>query len=792
MKIEKSNIKKFITFFSVALIISLSIPHVLLWNFGIGIGKALEDYEICDFSHNTKNEDITFAGSEAITGMITGDGQETESSTCSQGGSYTFRQFKKNDMVKANVNLNVREGQGTDKKIIATVSIDSIGRVLDGPQTVGDFDWYHIEWVSGEFFDSQGNKKIIGDNTKVKGWSAQGCKSNGKAYLIYAGETIEAGETKYSDIKTCEECIKDPTKFIWCSVSKTDIKNGKCIERSTGGCPDNYPNLFDEFCYNIFLCYYNKEGYDFICTENCKEENYYGGYTSIDQCKKDCMEYSLKCKDVEATPSSEYKPRETKVSKCEECHSKGLYYCAPDPLSGLSTLYQRGQCGTESDCPNPFHIAYGSDEQCPPIPSCEELCTAYYYGNVWSGRTYQTTQLSIPTGKCSKENPMFIYGGIYTRQSTQEYIETPQPIGVYPDVDCEPGERCWCTRINIASFQQTKTNTANLNYQSATIPGTTFTVHWKPPNELKNPPKGKPNDYTGKPSNGTINARISQNLVMAGNSITITGSVTKLCNECNGYQYKCLKFQELTCDIKDSRYKIKWSYKQCPADLPERVAAEGEGTAIKWSNIIGDLGLAVSVLLPIFGPSLGIGIETVKEALQWSQYIFITSETAREILASTGHVVASGWPVTDYAENKEQQNKQNSDNIQDKKLSTLEYERLLYMIRSAAASYQTGSPYQRTCYSVCGKYYDSEKGYAPLCHEGGVPIESHNITYECSQGSCGPWKNKKVKIEIRASNGNVIKEDYTTTDSKGQFSYSFAAPQMDGELTAIVTVPKDW
>ena len=93
------------------------------------------------------------------------------------------------------------------------------------------------------------------------------------------------------------------------------------------------------------------------------------------------------------------------------------------------------------------------------------------------------------------------------------------------------------------------------------------------------------------------------------------------------------------------------------------------------------------------------------------------------------------------------------------------------------------------CFRVCGKTYNAPVSAAPTCI--GPVIGAAESSYQCAQGACGGFGDKKVKIEIRDPTGNTVVEDTTTTDADGKFSYTFSAPSGDGQFTAIVSVPKE-
>jgi hypothetical protein len=323
-------------------------------------------------------------------------------------------------------------------------------------------------------------------------------------------------------------------------------------------------------------------------------------------------------------------------------------------------------------------------------------------------------------------------------------------------------------QLNTAQFSQ---NTASQNYPSATIPGRTQTVSWKNPKEIKNPPRSGVHQYNGVQSNATINAKIDKQLTQAGDKLTITGSVGKLCSTCNGWIYTCEAFEQMTCDVDDSRWNLKCKYKSCPADLPNRIHAEGEKTETKIFNIISDVITVASIavmLFPGIGAAIGLGKNAAVKAAEEAVKKAVT-EAAKKAAEEASKKLAEE-AAKEFAQ------------------------KALYaglFVRGLQGVEQCG-----VCFSVCGTQYETNAGNAPICAKGlgraEVPIAYKNATYSCPEGYCEMWTNKKVKIEIRDPDGNVVKTDTTTTDAYGQFSYTFIAPHADGEFIVIVSVPKDW
>ena len=95
---------------------------------------------------------------------------------------------------------------------------------------------------------------------------------------------------------------------------------------------------------------------------------------------------------------------------------------------------------------------------------------------------------------------------------------------------------------------------------------------------------------------------------------------------------------------------------------------------------------------------------------------------------------------------------------------------------------------QQECFSVCGSTYTTNVSAAPVCQ--GPVIGYQDARYKCLPGTCGGYDNKQVKILVKGPDGSTAIDDTTTTDSNGDFSYTFIAPGADGEFTIIASVPR--
>lgn len=108
----------------------------------------------------------------------------------------------------------------------------------------------------------------------------------------------------------------------------------------------------------------------------------------------------------------------------------------------------------------------------------------------------------------------------------------------------------------------------------------------------------------------------------------------------------------------------------------------------------------------------------------------------------------------------------------------------------------------RECWSVCGFEYKTDVGAQPLCDQGGVVCDYSKSskscakssatagTYQCTSRSCGGAPDATVNIRVIAPDGSLIKQDQTRADANGLFSYTLNAPDVDGEVTLIVSTPQ--
>jgi len=275
---------------------------------------------------------------------------------------------------------------------------------------------------------------------------------------------------------------------------------------------------------------------------------------------------------------------------------------------------------------------------------------------------------------------------------------------------------------------------------SPVIPGHTKTWHYTEPLQKQDPPRNCFDQYhEADPSSGLVGARIDHELIQAGGQLTIQGTASKLCDTCDGWEYTCRTFTEYTCKKTSYVFWYTCRHKPCPSDLSAKIGGKGDGTKFNVVNII----VAIIVIIAIIVSFGGASPAAAGAAAAGGTFLGMSST---ELLIVAG-VVGSMQEATEC----------------------------------------------KDCWSVCGKDYETDAGPAPICNKGSgladVPISYKNATYDCTEGYCGKFENREIKIEVRDESGAFVMSDTTIADGMGQFSYTLTAPVGDGEYTAIVSIP---
>lgn len=297
-----------------------------------------------------------------------------------------------------------------------------------------------------------------------------------------------------------------------------------------------------------------------------------------------------------------------------------------------------GPCGGTNVC-----VCGSSNQNQQYQVECSQACTtgygygsSYGYGGYGGYTPYYSTQqaTSFPIGECTNDPNGFILSWSIAQGATAtggQYVQRPHTLPGQPgSYQCQSDEYCVCTYVNFNAF------TANTNRPTTPIaPGTKV---WDDPADISSrAPKAEPNDHIcdATASNATIKATLnlgtgtSSNtnlkLIQAGDTVTITGSVVKLANQCKGYNYTCRQEKVVGCKIQSDGWT--WlslgvsksrDFLDCPKGLPEHVYEDGDGRSNNKRLLAA--WIATAVTLGAAGPAAAaaaakVGVTTTTASL---------------------------------------------------------------------------------------------------------------------------------------------------------------------------------
>ncbi|MBS3136782.1 Ig-like domain-containing protein, partial [Candidatus Woesearchaeota archaeon] len=286
----------------------------------------------------------------------------------------------------------------------------------------------------------------------------------------------------------------------------------------------------------------------------------------------------------------------------EPCVNAQNYACAQYCLDG--GLGNNGNCNNLGNPTSPYYGICLNPTATPCVCSgppsnanlpCESLCNTDSRVISVVNSAYSAQQIISASCQCTT-NPSAT--NVMVQLPTAGSASNRQPIqlGMAGQNGCTNPQACWATFMTLASYSAT-TQTA------ATLPGTQTAGTWTHPNDVTaSAPETTPNDYDCTlAGNATITASLGiagttqtsgtsstsvSRLIQAGETVTITGKVTKMADNCKGYKYTCIRMsQKIACESKNRGLWTSLDYKTCPSDLPEVVHAEGEGTSMNWKLI---------------------------------------------------------------------------------------------------------------------------------------------------------------------------------------------------------------
>lgn len=335
------------------------------------------------------------------------------------------------------------------------------------------------------------------------------------------------------------------------------------------------------------------------CVTYSGQRRIYDASKDRNACTSPSVYHSTSCQNIEDQYCDEF-------CRFEQCRSGGVCSnsggrCTSNPnipsVDGVCQTGRRCSCdGATSTINLPCNQACSTDSR------VVGYSTPYIAG--------QAAQ--VPFGQCTSSPQALMIAwsaGSNTLSgvtgTSGQYVRQPQTLSQVPgQYQCNADEFCVCTFLSLNSFA------ANRPSPTPTTPGS---IKWDDPNRLRNPPTSQPNERDcSQATNATITASFggaqaagagqasTTRLIQAGDSVTITGNVGKVSDQCKGYIYTCRNDQRLECEFHNRFYWTSLGYQDCPAGTTQ-VHAEGEGRTPNWGNIIGSI--VTGVTLGVAGPA---------------------------------------------------------------------------------------------------------------------------------------------------------------------------------------------
>ncbi len=633
---------------------------------------------------------------------------------------------------------------------------------------------------------------------------------------------------------------------VQCQLGLT-CENGICSRTSSGGGTPASGTTAGQACSTIgnLKCDGNEL---FECKINLLSNvgNTWQSPRTESNCAATCQSEAARTRKTcegTTTAGSTTPPTATPASICHSCFTAGKnqFFCDTSSVGFLNYFYNpaalnSGRCYDNTQpnidiCVQARGTPKTTEAECPPPPTCKQLCELRstgggYYGNQQYGQQY-TPLSTIPIGQCT-QNPGGVLGGIGSISigTGSQQVVRPQPIGRGTQYGCSADEFCSCYTINPLAAGSAFGLTGGYAGGSATIPGTTQLPNWNDPAALQNYPSAQPNQLDcDAPSDASVTADIKPKIAQAGETVTVSGEVGKIASTCVGYQRTCRAIRQQAYKVSYGFFKDTYSIQQCPSELPqvihkECLGQEGKDSCSDWkltkiiiiaaiAGIATFCGFAAGTCAAIAG-KLGITKASAAGASQISaasQAAAVPGATASSVAHAAGYTLGSlvdaaakaglatinvATPASTLA------------TITAITPTTINWAAALPLLTTAPAlisQYQRqfgslfGSQYtntqkqQKPSFSVCAKEYKTDIGYSPACGQGGNVIGFKEGRYSCNPGSCQAFEGKDIEITVYDATGAVAANTTTRTDATGKYSYTFAAPAGEGEYSAVVVVP---
>lgn len=297
----------------------------------------------------------------------------------------------------------------------------------------------------------------------------------------------------------------------------------------------------------------------------------------------------------------------------------------PSPLQGQYD--SRDQCVaalrtflTEIQSRNIFTSSGGSsvtvDRSRSPLGTSAQTCNDQCFARTSvSGTAGGNIGGSVPIGICSTQELALATSAVYGAGSNVGVGVAGQTftLGKGLQYGCQVNEWCTCQRFGVAfnvnNQQNNQQGTTGLQgFNTASVPGTrgflldpadvTDTASKKPANDV----------VCSEVSRVTLEADINPKLVPTGTQLTITGTVTKFSNICNGAQYECRMQYNAGCHVDQGFFKTCVIPNDCSPDVQIPGGKKGPICTTNWMRIIGIALMVVAVATIVFSAAIAAAL----------------------------------------------------------------------------------------------------------------------------------------------------------------------------------------
>lgn len=723
--------------------------------------------------------------------------------------------FSIGDSIKTTTNVNVRDQSGMSSAVVATKPANTRGTITDGPQPADNYIWWKIRFDDGTEGWSAENylEKVDSGGTTQSTTTSSSPTIN----IISPGENAEYGESG-STVKLSFNVVQSGVdKTYSCKISAMNSDNDYVLIGEIS-CKTN-----EESLYWIPVSYARTGGIMIIKTEVFDSQSSVASTITIfstgivvgDNSVGSTRDPDVSIEEQGAETTGRLSLKAT-AKATKGVKSLEIFTQVKLPGQAEGSMTKKNTCSgglkISIDCQFVDSNQYQEGTVIKYKAKVTDNSNAYYETDIQSvtitnsvpqdvGDTLQCTNAcmqrsfsanSVPFGYCSDNGA--VPPGISQNMNGLGLVRGPFQVGA---AGCPTPQKCWCVYVD---YQDGFSNFQNdCRHDSLTVGKAPQS--YDDPAKMDNAPKKtvSPPPYAcDAGTKSTVVAELSSSRVESGSVLTLTGTVGRITNKCNGYEYDCRQQRVLECSVDQGFFRTHIEYEDCPSGYT-KIYAKGKKSYTNWGTILGigsilcDLGTTIAAKSST-GEEKPSGSSTPSDSTDGSSVPL--GGGAPPDATSTGNVV-SGKAVN-IAE-RIVMNKVVSDS--DNKITG--YNPLVIAmaictaIKGARTVYCSAQPRALSaCYSVCAKDAKTvvSPTYESVCRSSGTSyvVGATEKTYNCSaspRGTCGGFPNKEVNVKIRNSAGDVAQSSNLFSDSEGNFEYTIRAPFNEGRYNAIVTVP---